>query len=39
MGGDRAYLSKEGAVEGDGIEAVNRAHVDIKVHKQAFLLL
>ena len=32
-------LSKEGPVEGDGVETVHRAHVDIQVHEQALLLL
>lgn len=26
---DRAYLSEEGTVEGDSVEAVDRAHVDV----------
>lgn len=29
VGRDRAYLSEEGAVEGDCVETVNRAHVDV----------
>lgn len=33
------HLSKEGPIEGDGVEAVHRAHVDIQVHEQALLLL
>lgn len=33
------HLSKEGPVEGDGIETVHCAHVDIQVHEQALLLL
>ena len=33
------HLSKEGPVEGDGVETVHCAHVDIQVHEQALLLL
>lgn len=33
------YLSEEGSVEGDGVEAVDRPHGDIQVHQQPLLLL
>lgn len=29
VGRDRAYLSEEGPIEGDSVEAVDRAHVDV----------
>jgi hypothetical protein len=35
----RPYLSEEGPIEGDSVEAVNRAHVDVQVHEQPLLLL
>lgn len=35
----RPHLSEEGPVEGDSIETVHRAHVDVQIHEQTLLLL